>query len=155
MESDNKHRFTDLSHQELKDNPFSVPDNYFSSLEENVREKVHHSEKIYPRFQQIKSYLTLAVSFLVVLGIGYGVLSLTPILQRSSLNIENDEFTALINDGYINERFVDYLYDEISIKETLDTTNIFISDSFSEVIENELSENELIDYLNSYTYNDK
>lgn len=156
MKKEKNSRFIDLNDSELKKNPFSVPENYFSDFEEEVRLKIHKSSTSKTEFfHQIKSYIALAASFAIVFLIGYGVLSLTPLLDRSGLNIENDDFTALIDNGFINVRFVDYLYDEIEMQKSVENSEIVLPDSFSELIADKLSEEEIIEYLNSSSSDDK
>ena len=67
-----------LDREEFRQNPFTVPEGYFASLEDTLRDKVLGSEKRPAGFVGVlKPALMLACSFAVIIGIGYGVLSLT------------------------------------------------------------------------------
>lgn len=136
----------------LKENPFSMPEGYLSSLENSVHEKIFPVEPVSPflRFINLtKSYALLALSFAIVFGIGYGVISLTGSLEKETIFTEGDDFALLIENGYINRTFVDYLYDEIDIEQGMkdSESEIVIYDELSERIERNLSEEDIMEYL--------
>lgn len=67
-----------LQRPSLKENPYTVPQGYFSMVEDEVREKIHgkQSEKgsLYSIF---KTNIALVASFVLIFGIGYGIMHLT------------------------------------------------------------------------------
>lgn len=104
----------DLEDIKRRQRPFKVPEGYFSSIEDEVRERISVSEpSIHPLFSSLRSALALVCSFLLIFGVGYGVMALTGSM-KDSLNSNQDTLSQLIDRGYIRYDFVDYLYDEIS-----------------------------------------
>ena len=67
-----------LQREEFRQNPFTAPEGYFASLEDSLRDKVFATEKKPAGFVGVlKPALMMACSFAVILGIGYGILSMT------------------------------------------------------------------------------
>lgn len=139
-----------LDDKSLKENPFSMPEGYLSSLEESVLSKIHtpsQESKFMRIWNASKASVALAASFLILLGIGYGILSLTPLLDKTAVSAESDEFAVLVENGYINNNFIDYLYDEISLEDLLNSSGFVIPDDYSSTIEENISEREMLEYL--------
>ena len=84
-----------LQRKELKENPFGAPAGYFSSLQQEVMEKIsamphEESRQVYtpapkPTFMTfLKPALTLASVFGIVIGMGYGAMKLTDIIGKGN-----------------------------------------------------------------------
>jgi len=85
-----------LQRDEFRENPFTAPEGYFDSLEDSLRDKVFGKEKK-PAFVGIlKPAFMMALSFAVILGIGYGVLSLTNTAPSGQQMTEYDEVVAAV-----------------------------------------------------------
>ncbi len=69
-----------LDNKDLKKNPFTLPQGYFTQMEDNVREKIH-SEHAIERggslISQLRTYTAMLAMFLLLFGVGYGVISTT------------------------------------------------------------------------------
>ena len=66
-----------LQRESLKENPFVVPQGYFSSVEDAVHQKIHTEEKVNPLVSFFKTGIALASVFGIVFGLGYGAMYLT------------------------------------------------------------------------------
>lgn len=129
----------------LKENPFSVPDGYFSALENSVQEKIHkpasHARIFY---MKLKPVLLLALTFGIIAGLGYGVSTLT---NKITGNEEKDnDIFALIEKGYIKSNFIDDYYEEIDLKKAF-RDKIEINDEIAAYFLDNLSEEEIFQLL--------
>lgn len=131
---------------------FKVPDGYFSSLEREVRGRIAQSEGgVTPILSSLRSGFALACSFLLIFGIGYGVMALTNTSPSTTFPRE-DNLAILIDGGYINYDFVDYLYDEIELNYTLNKINGLSTQESINHIERYFSETELINLIEEDIY---
>jgi methyltransferase-like protein len=107
-----------LQNANLKENPFSVPQGYFSSVEEAVHQKIHKEEKVNPLVSFFKTSIALASVFGIVFGLGYGAMYLTDTLDTNtsanqapvyaSNEEENtDEFTISASEEEIEQYLID------------------------------------------------
>lgn len=114
-----KNRLDILEEERMKQIPFTTPENYFESLEDRIAEKVFPSEKKgwWTSLGKIlKPALTLAASFLIVAGLGWGVMRLTQtartdLAQNTDNTEEGQMLDSLVNDiGAIevNRLYADY-----------------------------------------------
>ena len=96
-----------LNSAKVKENPFKVPSNYFSQMEDSVHKKIHanSSEDKKPSYAlQFKTFATMLTMFLIVFGFGYGVISLTNIKGNlhyngiSNLFIDNNNSSNTLTD---------------------------------------------------------
>lgn len=135
-----------------KKRPFSVPDGYFSSVEDSVKDRIRTPQKRgdSPIWASIKTGFALAFSFLFIFGMGYGVISLTGSMQKDHFGMENDEFAILIRDGYIKHDFIDYLYDEIDIDKDYLTEGVVLYEELYQSIEDEMSQEDLLNIIEEY-----
>ncbi len=87
-----------LQREEFRQNPFTAPEGYFASLEDSLRDKVFATEKKPAGFVGVlKPALMMACSFAVILGIGYGILSMTGGLASQNAQMsEYDEIAAAV-----------------------------------------------------------
>ncbi len=69
----------DILRQEyLKENPYTLPQNYFATVEDAVREKIHGKPaKESAILNGIKTCTAFAAVFAIVFGLGYGAMYLT------------------------------------------------------------------------------
>ena len=74
----------DIKHTHLKNNPFSVPDGYFDLLPQYIGQKIAHISTQQTRrigvdfsvFKRFNAQLALAASFILMIGLGYGLVRL-------------------------------------------------------------------------------
>ena len=114
-----KNRLDILEEERMKQIPFTTPENYFESLEERIAEKVFPSEKKgwwTSLSKVLKPAIGLAASFLIVAGLGWGVMRLTQTARGDlAQNIENTEegqmLDSLVKDFgaiEVNRLYADY-----------------------------------------------
>lgn len=135
-----------------KQRPFSVPEGYFSTIEDSVRGRIGISQQGEGNqlWASIKTGFALAFSFVFIFGMGYGVLSLTDTIHNDQFDMENDEFAILIKDGYIKHDFIDYLYDEIDIDKDYLTEGVELYEELYQRIEDEMSQEDLLNIIEEY-----
>lgn len=114
-----KNRLDILEDERMKQIPFTTPENYFESLEERIAEKVFPSEKKgwwASLGKVLKPAAVLAASFLIVAGLGWGVMRLTQSARGNlAQNTENTEegqmLDSLVKDFgaiEVNRLYADY-----------------------------------------------
>lgn len=84
-----------LEDTNLKNNPFSLPEGYFNKMEDSVRERIHccnTTNNVSSFGEHFRTYSAMLVMFLLVFGIGYGVISLT-----SDRTIDYNGISGIIN----------------------------------------------------------
>ena len=134
-----------------RERPFKVPDGYFATIEDSVRSAVSQpASGASLLFSAVKSGLALAFSFLFIFGIGYGVISLTDSFSGPDLGTDDEFLSTLIDGGYIKDDFIDYLYEEIEMDDKLLAQDMELDEEFSRRIEEELSEEYLIELMEEY-----
>ncbi len=86
--------------------PFSTPDGYFDSVEERLRERTFQKEpsaKWDAWAKALKASLALAASFLLVAGMGWGIMKLTNLKQnQTAVLAEQTEETDMMLDSLVN-----------------------------------------------------
>jgi hypothetical protein len=103
-----------LQREEFRQNPFTVPEGYFASLEDSLRDKVFAAEKKPAAFVGIlKPALMMACSFAVIFGLGYGILSMTGSFADKTQMSAYDEVAAAVEN--FNPALFEYL-DEFDIE---------------------------------------
>ena len=86
-----------LQREEFRQNPFTVPEGYFASLEDTLRDKVFATEKKPAAFIGVlKPALMMACSFAVIFGLGYGILSMTGSFSGKTQVTAYDEIAAAV-----------------------------------------------------------
>lgn len=134
-----------------RERPFKVPDGYFASVEDGVREAINQPVKGGRLFlSTVRSGLALAFSFLLIFGIGYGVMSVTDSFTNTGFGADDDALSTLIEGGYIRHDFVDYLYEEIELDGDFLAQDIELDEEFSQKIEEGLTEDDLIEIMEEY-----
>lgn len=100
-----------LNREEFKQNPFTAPEGYFATLEDSLRDKVFATEKKPAGFVGVlKPALMLACSFAIILGLGYGVLSLTNSFDRGLEQVSDYDAVAAAVENF-NPALFEYLED--------------------------------------------
>ena len=104
-------------------NPFKLPEGYLDGLEDRLlariaeEEKEAASERQRPVWRILKPALTLAATFAIIFGMGYGVLALTHTLKRG---VEGGDEYASAEEALIRPiSFIDY-YQSAPVEETGD-----------------------------------
>ncbi len=125
MNGQNKYTDRPLEDPDLKRNPFSVPEGYFSQMEESVRQAISSeketAEALPKGTAMLKPALMLAAMFLIVAGLGLGVVKLTDVMYQPEQQEEPHEgIYALIEEGYLEHDFIDDYYAEINFEEMLE-----------------------------------
>ena len=131
-----KNRLDILEDERMKQIPFTTPDNYFESLEDRIAEKVFPSEKKgwwTSLGKLLKPALTLAASFLIVAGLGWGVMRLTQtargnLAQNTDNTEEGQMLDSLVKDFgaiEVNRLYADYedVSDDVQYDEYSDETD--------------------------------
>lgn len=153
-----KNRLDILEDERMKQVPFTTPENYFESLEDRIAEKVFPSEKKgwwTSLGKVLKPALTLAASFLLVAGLGWGVMRLTQTartdLAQSTDNTEEGQMLdSLVKDFgaiEVNRLFADYEdvsddiqdYDDSDDADAIEEYITLMAPSFPGLLAEELS----------------
>ena len=136
-----------LQNRELKKYPFDVPESYFSSLEDSVHKRIHKSPSRLSIFiMRLKPALMLALTFVIIAGLGYGVAALTDKMTVQAT--PEDPLFSLIDEGYIKSDFIYSFYDEIDMQTAFiedvevneDMINYFLDEVSTEELYQILSE---------------
>lgn len=139
--------------EELKNRtrPFEVPEGYFSTVEDQVRERIAKPEKDPGSLMSaLRTTLAMTCTFLMIFGMGYGVMALTGTMEAGNFPVEQDELATLIEQGYIKHDFIDYLYDEIDIDKDYLTEGVELYDELYQRIEDEMSQEDLLNIIEEY-----
>lgn len=123
-----------MENRHLRDNPYSVPDGYFSTLQDSISERVSSSKRGTRLWNIARPQLALVASFAVVFLIAYATINLFSPGDgnRDTFTTEEAQVEAL----YVKTSFVDF-YD--SSADTL----------YSE--EESIDPEEIVEYLSSNT----
>ena len=113
-----------LSSLAASGNPFKMPEGYLDGLEDRllariaVEEQEAASERKRPVWRILKPALTLAATFAIIFGMGYGVLALTHTLDRGAAVGED---YASAEEALIRPvSFIDYYQSAAPVEETGD-----------------------------------
>lgn len=119
-----------LSRSSLKENPFGVPAGYFTSMQEEVMEKISARPVAQPYSEEVseaapstfltyfKPALGLAATFGIIFGLGWGAMKITGTYTQ---------------DGAANEMsFTDNMQEEISEDDIISILDITIEDLYAE-----------------------
>ena len=135
-----------LDNPDLKKNPWSPPEEYFSTLEERVHLAIKEEEESTPSLiSRLKPSLMLFLMFGIIVGVGYLSLKLTDALQKPSAIAEKDGIMALIENGYLKSSFIEEYYDEIDLGNLYSDAMQEIT--FERIMDENLSEDEILDYI--------
>lgn len=117
----------------LRENPYTVPQGYFNSLQDAVSEKISSEKKQPGTWSVVKPQLALVSSFVVIFLMGYVAVRLfTPnltVTPDKNISAESEYFEG----NFMETSFIDF-YD--SAKDSL-------------LKEEQVDPNEIVEYLNT------
>lgn len=90
----------------LKENPFKVPDGYFTRIEGEIWDKIH-ADSGFSFHKIFKPAIALAASFAIIFAFGWGIMKLT----ESSSSLSTDE--GIMISDYIKSRFENISIDSL------------------------------------------
>ncbi len=136
--------------ENMTNNPFTVPDGYFESLEDRVRERIHRPAGPFASFViKAKPAFMMALMFGAIAGLGWIASKITPLLYDSPLE-SDDPIMAMIEEGYLESSFIYAYYDEIDVDSaftySLENT-VDIEGEIMEDLEATLTEEDIWEYL--------
>ena len=106
MEMERNNEMDILQRAELRKIPFDAPEGYFENLEERLREKTLQTKPSgkWDWVKVLKASLALAASFLLVAGMGWGIMKLTSLHQNKALaQSELTEEGNMMLDSLVNK----------------------------------------------------
>lgn len=135
---------------DMTQNPFTVPDGYFESLEDRVRERIHRPATPFATFvMKAKPAFMMALMFGVIAGFGWIASRITPLLYEDPIDSE-DPIMAMIEQGYLESSFIYAYSEEINLDEaftySLENT-VTIEGEVEEELEATLTADDIIEYL--------
>ncbi|MBO4691446.1 MAG: hypothetical protein J5604_01570 [Bacteroidales bacterium] len=133
----NKTFFNDpLEENKLLQIPFTVPENYFEELEEKLNATLSGQKqdgKWGALLRTIKASLALAASFLIIFGLGWGVMHLTKNVQNRSELTANAAEDALI-DSLMQEYGAIEIARFYEADEEIDDRDLYLDDDYLDAI---------------------
>ena len=111
-----------LEQASLKQAPFTVPEGYFVTVEDRVRERIAKPERGTRLWTVLKPGMAVAAMFLIIFGIGYATLSLTGTLgsgrsaqlaQAESVSAVEENLNEAI-EAVPDEELLEYLTETVS-----------------------------------------
>ncbi|HIZ85255.1 MAG TPA: hypothetical protein IAC04_02055 [Candidatus Coprenecus stercoravium] len=130
---------------------FTVPDGYFSELEDRLHERIHTSRSgMSVMAMKVKPALMLTLMFGIIAGFGYLASKVTGLLYTDPLE-SGDPITAMIEEGWLESSFIYAYTDEIDVENALINSleeNVILDEELAGSIETMLTEEEIIEYLN-------
>lgn len=111
-----------LEQESLKQAPFTVPEGYFQTVEDRVRERIAKPEGRTRLWTVLKPGMAVAAMFLIIFGIGYATLSLTGTLgsgrsaqlaQAESVSAVEENLNEAI-EAVPDEELLEYLTETVS-----------------------------------------
>ncbi len=135
---------------DMTQNPFTVPDGYFESLEDRVRERIHRPATPFATFvMKAKPAFMMALMFGVIAGFGWIASRITPLLYEDPMDSE-DPIMAMIEQGYLESSCIYAYSEEINLDEaftySLENT-VTIEGEVEEELEATLTADDIIEYL--------
>ncbi|MEN6619111.1 MAG: hypothetical protein ABFC28_06395 [Rikenellaceae bacterium] len=117
----------------LKENPYSVPEGYFSSFQSNISEIISHKDSKAGVWMLIKPQLALVSTFAVIFLMGY--VAITIFSPNSLVNSSNSAISklGLLEEAHLETSFIDFFDEE--------------TDSLTQKAE--INPEEIIEYLNT------
>jgi len=132
-----KEKYDILSSEEIKENPFRMPEGYLDQLQASVMARIEEENAEPERrtifFRVLRPAISLAAMFLLIFGMGYGAIALTNHISNGASDVKFSTGIAAIDEGFIDSSFIDYYDDDMALFEE----------------EEELSDEEIIQYLAS------
>lgn len=136
MEMERNNEMDILQRAEMRKIPFDAPEGYFENLEERLREKTLQTKPSgkWDWVKVLKASLALAASFLLVAGMGWGIMRLTSLRQNNTL-AQNE----LTEEGYM---MLDSLVNKFGAIEVVDIYHNSLAQDVPEEEDNVLSDDE-------------
>ena len=117
-----------LEQESLKQAPFTVPEGYFGSVEDCVRERIAKPAKSSRLWTVLKPGIAVAAMFLIIFGLGYATLSLTGTLGsgRSNQMLADADPEISVVEADLNEVIQELPDDELMqyLSETVSLTDL-------------------------------
>lgn len=136
-----------LSDPSLKANPFSVPEGYSPGLENRVHGRIA-AEDAPPEtlWGRMKAPAMLALTFAVIFGMGYGVLSITGTSSPQS-DFKTDGMADVLNEWSLPSTFIEDYYDEMNTDVALEHSmnTIQMTDELESEIMGLITMNDIMD----------
>ncbi len=99
-----------IDNPNLKENPFSLPDGYFSQVRDSVSQRISNQEGSgWSRFRNIaRPQLALLSSFVIIFFIAYGAFTLfSPFMENNDITVISYD-SQFIEEGFLRTSFVDF-----------------------------------------------
>ena len=126
-----------LEQDSLKRAPFTVPEGYFATVEDRVRERIAKPARSSRLWTVLKPGIAVAAMFLVIFGIGYATLSLTGTLGsgRSARMLADADTEISVVEADLNEKIEELPDDDLMeyLSETISLTDLqlFLADNIN------------------------
>lgn len=138
--------------EDITRNPFTVPDGYFESLEDRVRERIHRPATPFATFvMKAKPAFMMALMFAVIAGFGWLASKVTPLIYDGPA-APGDPIMAMIEEGYLESSFIYAYFEEIDVDEaftySLENT-VTIDGEIEEDLESTLTEDDMWEHLDN------
>lgn len=133
-------------------NPFTVPEGYFESLEDRIRDRMQKPATPFSSFvTKVKPAFAMALMFGAIAGFGWLASKVTPLLYNDPAANE-DAIMAMIEEGYLESSFIYAYLDEIDIDSEFKNyleNNVAIEGEVEEYLEASLTEEDILECLGS------
>lgn len=99
-----------IDNPHLKENPFSLPEGYFSQVRDSVSQRISNQEGSgWSRFRNIaRPQLALLSSFVIIFFIAYGAFTLfSPFMENNDITVISHD-SQFIEEGFLRTSFVDF-----------------------------------------------
>ena len=138
--------------EDITRNPFTVPDGYFESLEDRVRERIHRPATPFATLVMTATpAFMMARMFAVIAGFGLLASKVTPLIYDGPA-APGDPIMAMIEEGYLESSFIYAYFEEIDVDEaftySLENT-VTIDGEIEEDLESTLTEDDMWEHLDS------
>lgn len=103
----------------LQENPFKVPDGYFSEVRTNISDKVSAQNRKVSFWTVAKPQLGLVSAFAMVFLFAYTILNVFP--GKGNVEVQNELVTttvissnsAYVEEGFLKSTFIDFFYSSL------------------------------------------
>lgn len=136
--------------ENINKSPFTVPDGYFESLEDRIRDRIRRP--VTPAaslMAKVKPAFMLALMFGAIAGLGWIASRITGMLYDDPADTDNP-IMAMIEEGYLESSFIYAYYDEIDLDNAFTyylEDNVTIDGELEEYLEASLTEEDMLRYM--------
>lgn len=137
-----------LDNDSIRRNPFRMPEGYLQRLEENVHRRIASENSHSSLFwSKVKAPVMLAVTFGLIFGMGYGVMSITGTSNLKS-SVPSDEVADILDHCSLPSSFIEDYYEEMAGHDILEvpTSDIEITDEMESEIISYITMNDIMTY---------